>query len=279
MSRTSPGRPQAVRSPSGGPARSAVGGSHVQTFVSLAAYGAELAQRVGQAELAGIAAAAGADGVEYRGELQRGGDAEVQEQGSVARSHGLAVVWSSPEGVWGSDGTPDLAAVARAFDTAEALGARRVKMSLGAYRPGVALDALLPWLQRGDIELVVENDQTAGAGTVPPLHDFFARSAALGRRVPMTFDMGNWCWTGEDPLAAAHALSERVGYIHCKGVQRLPAKWVAVPLEDSCAPWRSVLRRLPADVPRAIEFPLQGDDLVGVTRRHLELLRSAEQLA
>ena len=251
--------------------------SEAQAFVSLAAYGADLARRVGQAELARIAAAAGADGVEYRGELQRGEATEVQAQGQVAREHGLAVVWSSPEGLWGADGALDLAALARAFDTAQALGATRVKMSLGAYRRGAALAALLPWLQRSDIQLMVENDQTAGAGTVPPLHDFFARALALGRHVPMTFDMGNWCWTGEDPLGAAHALAAQVGYIHCKGVQRLPGKWVAVPLEDSCAPWRSVLRRLPSGVPRAIEFPLQGDDLVQVTRRHLALLRSAEQ--
>jgi len=237
----------------------------VQAFVSLAAYGADLAQRVGQAELACIAAAAGADGVEYRGELQRGGEAEMLEQGRVARVHGLAVVWSSPEGLWGADGALDVAAIARAFDAARALGA--------------TLDALLPWLRRTDIELMVENDQTAAAGTVPPLHDFFDRTLSLGERVPMTFDMGNWCWAGDDPLAAAHALSAHVGYIHCKGVQRMPAKWVAVPLEDSCAPWRSILRQLPADVPRAIEFPLEGDDLVQVTRHHLALLRSAEHSA
>lgn len=252
------------------------GSSRPAVLISLTAYGVDLAVRNGQAALARIAAAAGADGVEFRGELQRGHKEEIREQREVAEQHGLSVVWSSPEGLWNDAGSLDGAALDRAFTTALGLGATRVKMSLGGYREGTALEALLPWLRHDGIELVVENDQTAQAGTVPPLRDFFARTRALGESVPMTFDMGNWHWTGEDPLDAAQVFGAGVGYVHCKGVQRTPAKWIAVPLDQSAAPWRSILRRLPAHVPRAIEFPLQGDDLVQVTRSHVELLRSVE---
>jgi sugar phosphate isomerase/epimerase len=94
----------------------------------------------------------------------------------------------------------------------------------------------------------------------------------------MTFDMGNWHWTGECPLQAAAALATQVSYVHCKGVQRQPRKWVAVPLADSAAPWRAVLRALPADVPWAIEYPLAGDDLLAVTRSEIAQLRSAAAL-
>ncbi|EYS93955.1 glutamine ABC transporter ATP-binding protein [Cupriavidus sp. SK-4] len=252
------------------------GSSRPPVLISLTAYGADLALRDGQAALARIAAAAGADGVEFRSELQRGHKDEVREQREVAGEHGLSVVWSSPEGLWNDAGSLDAAALDRAFTTALALDATRVKMSLGGYRQGTALEALLPWLRHDGIELVVENDQTAQAGTVPPLRDFFARTRALGESVPMTFDMGNWHWTGEDPLDAAQVLGAGVDYVHCKGVQRTPAKWIAVPLDQSAAPWRSVLRRLPSHVARAIEFPLQGEDLVQVTRHHVELLRSVE---
>jgi hypothetical protein len=37
-----------------------------------------------------------------------------------------------------------------------------------------------------------------------------------------------------------------------------------------------VLRALPAEVPRAIEYPLQGEDLLGVTRAEVTLLRHLE---
>ena len=54
----------------------------------------------------------------------------------------------------------------------------------------------------------------ASAGTAPPLRDFFARATALGKTVPMTFDMGNWHWTGEDPLDAAQVFAARLVHAH-----------------------------------------------------------------
>jgi len=106
------------------------------------------------------------------------------------------------------------------------------------------------------------------------LAPFFDAAQAHGLALGMTFDMGNWHWTGECPLQAATACAARVRYVHCKGVQRQPQRWVAVPLADSAAPWRSVLRAMPAGLPWAIEYPLAGDDLLAVTRREVEHLRS-----
>ena len=76
------------------------------------------------------------------------------------------------------------------------------------------------------------------------------------------------------PLQAAAALASQVYYVHCKGVQHQPRRWVAVPLAESSAPWRAVLRALPATGPWAIEYPLIGDDLPGVTRQHIDQLRA-----
>jgi hypothetical protein len=62
--------------------------------------------------------------------------------------------------------------------------------------------------------------------------------------------------------------------LHCKGVQRQAQRWVAIPFAESSAPWRSILRALPAGVPWAIEYPLIGDDLLATTRDEIDLLRS-----
>jgi sugar phosphate isomerase/epimerase len=105
------------------------------------------------------------------------------------------------------------------------------------------------------------------------LKDFFNAGNAIGFFPGMTFDIGNWHWTGECPLLAAAALAAQVRYVHCKGVQRQPQRWVAVPLTDSSAPWRAVLRGLPSDVPWAIEYPLAGDDLLTVARQEIAQLR------
>lgn len=248
--------------------------AQLPVLVSLSSFGRELALEMGQAELARIVAKAGADGVEYRGELQRGELAELGEQRAVAQDQGLQVVWSSPEGIWKTDQSFDADAVERAFVTAQELGAYRVKMSLGAYVCGCDLEPLRSWIAHAGIELVIENDQTEQAGMRKPIADFFVRTEALGWSVPMTFDMGNWHWTGEDPLACANQFSVRVGYIHAKGVVQRNRRWHAVPIQESQAAWQTILARLPKGVPRAIEYPLQGADLTDITRTAVLALRS-----
>ena len=125
------------------------------------------------------------------------------------------------------------------------------------------------------IELLIENDQTEAGGTVHALKAFFAAADAAGLPLGMTFDMGNWHWTGECPQECARAFGPRVRYVHCKGVQRQPRRWVAVPLEESAAPWRAVLRAMPRALPWAIEYPLAGEDLLAVTRDEIRRLRAA----
>ncbi|VTU31099.1 sugar phosphate isomerase/epimerase family protein [Variovorax sp. PBL-E5] len=244
-----------------------------QVLISLSSYGAAEVGRHGQLWCAQLAKAAGADGVEVRGELLRDPSSELP---ALA---GLASVYSSPEGLWAEGGMLDSAALARGLAAATALGARRLKTAIGDFRVSShgALAGLKAQLDETRIELVIENDQTVSAGSLPALQAFFKAADHAGLDLGMTFDMGNWHWLGECPLQAASALASRVRYVHCKGVQRLPAKWVAVPLADSVAPWRAVLRALPADVPHAIEYPLIGDDLLAVTRdqvAHIRALRA-----
>lgn len=105
---------------------------------------------------------------------------------------------------------------------------------------------------------------------------FFEALDGAAIKLGMTFDVGNWHWTGECPLLAAQAFAARVRYVHCKGVQRQVDRWVAVPLTDSAAPWRAVLRSLPTRVPHAIEYPLVGNDLTTITRDAIAQLRALE---
>jgi sugar phosphate isomerase/epimerase len=249
--------------------------SSPSVFISLGAFGATEVRRHGQRWFTELAAQAGADGVEVRGELLSDPVAELPALAALTGACGLARVFSSPEGLWDADGRLALPALERGLEHARLLGAPRLKMSLGGYA-GRGLPALAERLAGSGMELLIENDQTAAAGTLPVLRRFFAEAREAGLLLPMTFDMGNWHWVGEDPLQAAQALGAQVGYVHCKGVQRRAEQWVAVPLQHSAAPWRAVLRALPAEVPRAIEYPLQGEDLLGVTRAEVTLLRCLE---
>ncbi len=218
---------------------------------------------------------AGADSVEVRGEMLRDAAAELP---ALA---GLAAVYSSPEGLWTNDGEFDTGALARGLEAATVLRAPRLKMSIGGFgaRSRASLAQLKQALDAHPVELLIENDQTTRAGTLDALQGFFRAQEKAGLDLGMTFDMGNWHWLGECPLQAAAALAPHVRYVHCKGVQRLPAKWVAVPLAESAAPWRAVLRALPAGVPLAIEYPLAGDDLLAVTRGEVSHLRSLQSIS
>lgn len=246
-------------------------------LISLTAFGAAEVGRHGQPWFARLASEAGADAVEVRGELLR----EDSLHDELALLAPFAAVYSEPVVLWTQEGELDTGVLERGLARAAALGAPRLKMSIGGWTRASS-DSLLELKSilsaHKAIELLIENDQSETGGTLDALQAFFAAADAAGLPLPMTFDMGNWHYVGECPLRAAEALAPRVRYVHCKGVQRLPAKWVAVPMLQSVAPWRAVLRALPANVPHAIEYPLMGDDLLAVTREeiaHIRRLRAA----
>jgi sugar phosphate isomerase/epimerase len=247
----------------------------MNVLISLSSFGAAEVGRHGQRWCAELAMQAGADGVEVRGEMLRD---PANELPTLA---GQAEVYSSPEGLWAEGGWLDGAALDRGIAAAATLGAKRLKMSIGDFRMSShgALAGVKAQLAGTRVELLIENDQTVQGGSLPVLQAFFGAADRAGLDLGMTFDMGNWHWLGEDPLQAAVALAPRVRYVHCKGVQRMPAKWVAVPLADSVAPWRTLLRALPADVPHAIEYPLIGDDLVAVARDQVAQIRALRAAA
>jgi sugar phosphate isomerase/epimerase len=251
-------------------------------LVSLTAFGADEVRRHGQAWYTRLCHTAGADGIEVRGELL-GADAEgeLDALAALAAEAGLARVYSSPRGMWDVAGHLDAAAVREGLDRAVRLGAGWLKMSIGGFVPQAptGLDVLRTLLADSPVELVVENDQSESAGTVPALTAFFRATDAAGMALGMVFDMGNWHWAGECPLRAADTFASRVRYVHCKGVFRRADRWVAVPLASSASPWRTVLRTLPADAPRAIEYPLTGADLAQVTGQALDALRRLERSA
>ena len=220
-----------------------------------------------------------ADGIEIRRELfgeRETGLAMDRLKEAVANS-GLLAVYSAPVEMWGADGTWNEREMETAYDEAQRLGAFLLKTSLGRFDPARSdLEALRRLIERGRIVVAVENDQTEYGGTVEALSHYFR--ACRERNIPakMTFDIGNWHWTGEDPLEAAERFSEHVGYIHCKHAEKRDGAWIGLPLPaESNARWREVLAALPRDVPLAIEYPIDGENLRESTKREIDKLRQA----
>lgn len=244
-------------------------------LISLSSFGAAEVRRHGQLWFANLSFEAGADGVEVRSELVVDELHELAMIRQLAAEAHKTLVYSCALPLWTALGELDTSALNRAIQATLTLGATRLKMAIGGFKPSShsSLDTVQAMIRGLPFDLVIENDHTVSAGSLPALSEFFSATRASTFQPGMTFDIGNWHWTGECPLQAAQALSGNVAYVHCKGVQRLPRQWVAVPLADSSAPWRAVLRALPVGTPWAIEYPLIGDDLLQVTRTEIAQLR------
>ncbi len=239
-----------------------------------AAYGYTAVKDLGgQAALLKPIAESGANGVEIRRELLVEGEVDkLKALGEKIRQHGLYSFYSVPESLFAADSSIN-PSLSKFLDEAASLGARKLKLALGAFSPGVDLTELKVLLNQHSVELVVENDQTPDGGILHPMNAFFFAAEALELPVTMTFDMANWQWVGQDALEAAKTLGQHVGYVHVKAAHERNGKLHAVALDDSDGSWKPLLAKLPRNAPRGIEFPLEGDDLTAVTRHYVELLR------
>ncbi|KAB0519930.1 sugar phosphate isomerase/epimerase family protein [Pseudomonas extremorientalis] len=240
--------------------------------ISLSSYGADLVRQQGQSSFVEVLAAAGAQRIEWREELLT--HEQPQELAEAAANQDLESVFSSPLELWVAGRAQPNAELAATLDRAQAFGARWLKVSLGYFTDTNDLESLHALLNRHPVRLLVENDQTLHGGRIEPLQRFFTEVERLGLPVKMTFDIGNWQWQDQSALTAARLLGRHVDYLHCKAVARRPdGKLVAVPPgATDLHLWEQLLKHMTQGITRAVEFPLQGDDLVEVTTRHIAAL-------
>ena len=173
-----------------------------------------------------------------------------------------------------TDGSFEREPLLQALGEARSFGCRLVKFSsIGvdpaqtSQHPGgfagilAGLRELRALLEREANELVVtiENDQSAVSGDLQLWESFFEQARAVECPVGMTFDLGNWTCVGSDPIQAAQRLGQYVAYVHAKAVERKDGQCISQPFRAASAP-HPALAYFPPDAPRAIEFPLAGEN-------------------
>lgn len=245
--------------------------------ISLSSYGATLIREQGQVPFAALLAQAGANVIEWREELFT--TFEPMLLRTAAETYGLQSVYSSPLELWQAGLAEPAPALADTLANAAACGSRWLKVSLGFFNARNDLVALKQVLADQPVRLLVENDQTDQGGRIDPLARFFARASEHDVPVGMTFDIGNWQWQEQSVFNAAVQLAQYVEYVHCKAVERTHAgKLVAIPPQArDLELWGQLLQRMTTGVMRAAEFPLQGDDLLHVTRGYVATLAQLGQ--
>lgn len=240
--------------------------------ISLSSYGADLVRQHGQAHFIPLVAAAGASWIEWREELLS--DENPAELARSAQQHGLESVFSSPLELWQAQHREPHPALSATLQRAREFGAKRLKVSLGHFTAHHDLRSLASLLVRQPVSLLVENDQTAHGGRIEPFQRFFSAVEALNLPLRMTFDIGNWQWQEQSAVNAARLLGRHVDYVHCKAVrQRVDGKLVAIPPgAPELHQWEQLLQHMTPGLTRAVEYPLQGADLVQVTAEQVALL-------
>jgi sugar phosphate isomerase/epimerase len=237
--------------------------------ISLSSYGADLVRQRGQGSFIDILAAAGADRIEWREELLTREDPE--QLASATRAQGLQSIYSSPMELWLAGQSKPNPELITALQRAQAFGSQWLKVSLGYFTDNNDLQALAQVLRESPVQLLVENDQTLHGGRIEPFQRFFAAVEQHALPISMTFDIGNWHWQDQSASSAARLLGRYVGYVHCKAVsRRADGKLVAIPPAVSDLHlWEQLLRHMAQGVMRAAEYPLQGEDLLQLTRAHV----------
>lgn len=248
-------------------------------FVSTSAFGSSVVLEKGQGFCFPIIASAGGSGVEIRSELFSPKDSSLKELKKLIEKEKLICVYSVPLPIWKHDGSLNEDDIKLAVKEAIELGSIFVKFCLGEFDvQKSSINALKKLLIKLEIEkynlnLTVENDQTIHGGNVYLLHKFLGDCLSNDLSIGMTFDIGNWNWTNEDAYSAAVALEKYVVYIHLKHVEVKLNKRITLPLPiQNNSKWRDVLSVLPKGVPRTIEFPIEGEDLEKVTNKYVLLL-------
>lgn len=240
--------------------------------ISLSSYGADLVRERGQLSFVQLLAKAGAQRIEWREELLT--DEQPERLARSASAAHLECVFSSPLQLWSAQHPQVNGALAATLDRARAFGACWLKVCLGHFTDTHDLDGLNTLLKAHPVHLLVENDQTADGGRIEPLQRFFSEAEQRGVRVSMTFDIGNWQWQAQSAADAAVRLGRYVDYVHCKAVgRRADGKPVALaPRASDLHAWEQLLVHMRPGVTRAVEYPLQGIDLLQVTAHQVATL-------
>ncbi|MGG3466064.1 hypothetical protein ABES02_00545 [Neobacillus pocheonensis] len=211
----------------------------------------------GQESFIELIAQSGAFGVEIRRELLPVPESKLGRIRNEIDNHRLFTVYSAPIELWKEDYQLNVSALAEVFQEAMLLGAKWVKVSLGQYQKNASnIRELAAFLnQHKEIQLLVENDQTLHGGNVRLLTSFFENVTEQQVPVKMTFDAGNWYYSGQRVEEALEQLSPYVIYLHLKQVEEGP---VTVPLQrEGNHSWKQVLRNFPAEMLKALEFPIE----------------------
>ncbi len=147
------------------------------------------------------------------------------------------------------------------FAMAKAVGAVQLKLNLGAFNPEtVAGDMKLvnALIDQYQIHLVLENDNTLATGSSDYFKNFLKdfKHDQLG----MCFDVGNFLFFDENPVAAVKNVLPFVDYVHLKQVEQA-TRTTLTGLSVGSVDIPAVLTEVSKEIPVAVECQYMASDI------------------
>lgn len=227
------------------------------------AYGDLMAQEsFGQLDIIDSVKGLGFDHIELRSEYFDGSEQELADLKAANKEAGLTIFLSVPAPLF-EDGllNPELEDY---FELAQAVGAVKLKVNLGAYNPEtVVADMTLvnKLIDRISISLTLENDNTQATGASDYFKAFLQDNG--NDKVGMCFDVGNFLYLDEDPVAALKNVLPLVHYVHLKQVEQATNTSLAG-LSVGDVDIVAVLKEIDPAIPIAIECQYKASDIAEV---------------
>lgn len=242
-----------------------------RVFVAMSVFGLDDVIKAGQVSLLKAVAEAGAAGAEIRRELLSDPASELPAIRRQAHLLSLALAYSAPFAFFDVDGKLDAAGFQSILLEAQGLGAEILKITIGHAPKAIDADSIGRLVCDAPMRITVENDQTDYAGSLSPFLRFLQEMRKAGLPVSATFDIGNWAWVEEDPVAAARLLGSFVSYVHVKQGLQTEQGWevCGFPKNDRTA--RAVFSEFARNLPRAIEYPVSAEQGTAL-RNEIELV-------
>lgn len=227
------------------------------------AYGDLMAQEsFGQLDMIDSVKGLGFDYIELRSEYFDGSDQELVDLKAANQEAGLTVFLSVPAPLF-EEGllNPELE---NYFELAQAVGAIQLKVNLGAYnQETVATDMTLVnnLIDRFGISLTLENDNTQATGASDYFKAFLQDNG--NDKVGMCFDVGNFLYYDENPVAAVKKVLPFVHYVHLKQVEQATNTSLAG-LSVGDVDIVAVLKEVDQAIPVAVECQYKASDIMEV---------------
>ena len=200
--------------------------------------------------------------IELRSEYFDGTDQELTDLKVANQEAGLTVFLSVPAPLF-VDGALNNE-LENYFEWATAVGAVQLKVNLGAFNPEtVAADmtSVNNLIERYGVSLALENDNTEETGASNYFKAFLQEYG--NEEVGMCFDVGNFLFFDEDPVAAVKNVLPLVHYVHLKQVEQATNTNLAG-LSVGDVDIVGVLKELNPEIPVAVECQYKAADIIEV---------------